>query len=83
MSFPAITLYTKLSLVLSWIIAGLFAIGGIVTFASHIASGSAFIGFLGMIGVWVFGFFVWLWIRIIPEVLAILIKIEENTRRPS
>ncbi len=83
MSFPAITLYTRLSLILSWVLAALFAIGGILTFASHIASGTAFVGFLAMIGVWVFGFFVWLWMRLIPEVLAILIKIEENTRRPS
>lgn len=83
MSFPAITLYSRLSLILSWVIAGLFAIGGIVVFASHIASGTAFVGFLSMLVVWVIGFFVGLWIRIIPEVLALLIKIEENTRRPS
>ncbi len=51
MSFPVIKLYTRLSLILSWVLAALFAIGGILTFASHIASGTAFVGFLAMIGV--------------------------------
>jgi hypothetical protein len=78
-----ITLYTRVSLILSGVLTALVAVGGILTFASHIASGTAFVGLLAMIGVWVFGFFVGLWIRLIPAVRAILIQIEENTRRPS
>jgi len=78
--FPAITLYTRISLILSWIVAGLFAIGGIVSFAAQASNGASFLGFLSMLFIWVIGFFTWLWVRLIPEVLEILIAIEKNTR---
>lgn len=84
MQYLAMTLYSKIANVLSWIAAGASFVFGILALAS-MASGpfgsNVWGGILAMLLAWVLGFFGWLGIRIIPEVLQLLMRLEANTRR--
>ena len=83
MEYPAITLYSRVANVLSWIVAAVSFLFGILGLANVVATsfnGDIWVGVLTMLVIWVLGFFGWLGIRIVPEVLQLLMRLETNTR---
>lgn len=84
MEYPAIKLYTGIANILSWVVAGAAFIFGILMLASMSSSpfggGNVWLGIVLMLAIWVSGFFSWLGVRLLPEVLQILMRLEMNTR---
>ena len=89
-SYPAIRMFIGISQVLSWIVAAVAAVAGVVTligitatsgqFGVGAAIGGFFLGLLEALFIWFAGFLGWLGFRVLPEVLTVLVSIEANTQ---
>lgn len=82
--YPAIRLWTRIALTLSWIVAGAIALLALITFLGMAGNGggAALVGFVEFLVGLVFAGLVWLGMRVLPEVLTAIVAIEANTRRP-
>lgn len=67
MSFVAI--YHTIARIESWIIAGFCILGGLVTFASHMAHGTVWVGFLAMVHIVFSGFVACLVLQVSVRIL--------------
>lgn len=80
-AYPAIRLFVRIALALSWIFGIAYALFGLGVFVALANRGSAVAGLLGFLLSLVVAFLIWVWIRVLPEVLTVIVRIEANTRK--
>ena len=78
--YPAIKLFSTLSFILSWVVAAIMFLAGLGGYSSFNNLAGFLAGFVAMLVIWIAGFFLWLFIRVVPEALTALVSIENNTR---
>jgi len=76
--YPAIQLFIRIALIVSWIglVAGV--ITGFVLFIAGLIAGHGFGSFLGMLLIWAVSILWWIGFRVLPELLQVVLRIEDH-----
>jgi uncharacterized membrane protein len=82
--YPAIQLVMRIGPGLAWVVAGAVALLALFAFLGMASAGgmATVAGFFEFLVGLVFASLIWLALRVVPEVLAALVQIDVNTRRP-
>ncbi|MCL4520706.1 MAG: hypothetical protein M1415_03815 [Firmicutes bacterium] len=76
--YPAIHLFIRIALIVSWL--GLIAGGitGLVIFIAGLVAGHGFVSFFLMLVLWAVSMLWWIGFRVVPELLQIVVHIEDH-----
>ncbi len=77
--FPALRIAVKFLKIIAWIVSGVIALAGVFALFSGTAATEPY-GVVGAIGLLVVAALTWLSGMILPELIEVLLAIEENTR---
>ena len=76
--YPAIQLFIRLALIISWFGIVVGGIAGLASFIVGLVAGHGFISFLGMLLVWAISILWWIGFRVMPELLQVVLQIETH-----
>jgi len=76
--YPAIHLFIRIALIVSWLGLLVGGISGLVTFIAGLIAGHGFVSFLAMLGIWAVSILWWIGFRVVPELLQVVLQIEDH-----
>ena len=78
--YPAIHLFIRIALIVSWIglVAGV--ITGLLIFIGGLVSNRGLVSFFVMLLIWAMSILWWIGFRVVPELLQVVLHIEDHLR---
>lgn len=76
--YPAIQLFIRIALIVSWIGLVVGVITGFVSFIAGVIAGHGFISFFAMLLIWAMSVLWAIGFRVVPELLQVVLHIEEH-----
>lgn len=76
--YPAIQLFVRIALIVSWLGLIVGGIIGLVTFIAGLVAGHGFVSFFVMLVIWAVSILWWISFRVVPELLQVVLRIEDH-----